>query len=106
MYYLPAVRGPLHKVAYTLTGESMLNFAHKMNDPGFLIRLNVVPNAADAVANDVQYHLKCWVNAQRSVANDSCDPIQEMNGIDSVLADIEIIMSSVTPFFIQKEIIL
>ena len=83
--------GPLHKVAFTQTGESMLNDAQKMNDPGFLIRLNAVSNAADAVANDVQYHLKCWVNAQRSVANDSSDPIQEMNDIDSVLADIEII---------------
>ena len=83
--------GPLHKVAYTQTGESMLNVAQKINDPGFLIRLNSVPNAADAIANAVQYHLKCWVNAQRSVANYSSDLIQEMNDIDSVLADIEII---------------
>ena len=35
--------------------------------------------------------MKCWVNAQRSVANDSSAPIQEMNDIDSALADIEII---------------
>ena len=92
---MPAVRGPLHKVAYTQTGKSMFNVAQKMNDAGFLIRL---------VANDVQYHLQCWVNTQRSVASDSSDPIQKMNGIDSVLADIEI-MSSVTPFFTQREII-
>ena len=69
----------------------MLNVAQKMNDPEFLIRLNAVPNVADTVANDVQYHLKCWVIAHRSVANDSSDRIQEMNDIDSVLADIEII---------------
>ena len=68
----------------------MHNAAQKMIDQGFLICLNAVPNA-DAVANDVQCHVKCWVNAQRSVANDNCDPIQEMNDINSVLADIEVI---------------
>ena len=46
--------GLLHKVAYTQTGKSMLSVAQKMNDPGFLIPI---------VANDVHYHLKCWVNA-------------------------------------------
>ena len=56
----------------------MLNVAQKMNDLEFLIRLNALPNAADAVANDAQYHLKCWVNAQISVVNDSINSIQEM----------------------------
>ena len=91
--------GPLHKVAYAQTCESMLNVAQKMNDPGFLIRLNPVPNAVDVVASDVQCHFKCWINAQ----GNGSDPIQEMNNIDSVLADIEIINVVRNALFHSKE---
>ena len=52
---------PLHKLAYTQTGESMHNLAQKMTDEELLIHLNSFPNAADAVASNVQYYLKCWV---------------------------------------------
>ena len=31
----------------------------KLKNKSFYLRLNVSPNAADAVANDVRYHLKC-----------------------------------------------
>ena len=48
----------LQKVA-TQTGESMLNVGRKMATQGISIPLNSVPNATDAVADDVYYHLKC-----------------------------------------------
>ena len=57
--------GKLHKVEYMNTGRKMLEVAHKLNDKSFYLHLNTIPNAADAVANDVSYHLKCWVNVQR-----------------------------------------
>ena len=63
----------------------MLNVAQKMNNLGFLISLNAVPNAADAVANDVQYYLKCCVNAQRSVANDSICCLQTLRLVRDAL---------------------
>ena len=39
----------------------MLDIAKKLSDQDLLIRSYSVPNASDAVANDVQYHLICWV---------------------------------------------
>ena len=52
---------PLHKLPSTQTGESMHNLAQKLTDEELLIHLNSFPNAADAVASNVQYYLKCWV---------------------------------------------
>ena len=74
------------------TGESMLNVAWKRTNQRFSIRSNSVWNAADAVANDVHYHLKCWVNAQWIViSNENCDPIQEMDNKDALLPDTRVI---------------
>lgn len=53
--------------------------------------MNSKPSPADAVANDVQYHLKCWVMAQRSVQKGAPDHIQVLNEVDWVIADIKII---------------
>ena len=71
----------------------MLRVAQKLTDQSLFIRLDSVPNAADAVANDVQYHLKCWVLAQRTTNQLTPDKseIQEMDDVNKVLADIEII---------------
>ena len=35
----------------------MFEVAKKIDDKSFFIRLNTLCNAADAVANDVQYHM-------------------------------------------------
>ena len=48
--------GKIHKVAYTSTGCNMVKVAQQLTDQSLFIRLNYVPDAADAVANDVQYH--------------------------------------------------
>lgn len=82
--------GKLHKVCFKRTGEKMLEVASKLPDRSFFLRLNSIPNANDAVANDVQYHLTCWVVAQRTV-NSLSVTIQELEDIDRVLADIEIV---------------
>ena len=50
------------------TGQKMLTTAKAMNDKGFFMRMNSIPNAADAVANDVVYHLQCWVLSQRKTS--------------------------------------
>ena len=49
----------MHKVEFLQTGQDMLKVAEKLENKSFYLRLNVSPNAADAVANDVRYHLKC-----------------------------------------------
>ena len=51
--------GKMHKVEFLRTGQDMLKVAEKLENKSFYLRLNVSPNAADAVANDVRYHLKC-----------------------------------------------
>ena len=55
--------GKLHKVEYKNTGERMLDVAKQLENPSFLLSMNTVPNTADVVENDVQYHLTCWVLA-------------------------------------------
>ena len=39
----------------------------KIGNKSFYLRPNAIPNAADAVANGVRYHLKCWVKMQRLI---------------------------------------
>ena len=86
--------GKLHKVAFSATGQKFLDIAKQLPDQTLFIRLNSVPDASDAVANDVQYHLTCWVLAQRDAHKNTPSKngeIQEMDDLDRVLADIEII---------------
>ena len=71
--------------------KKMLNIAKKLSEQDLLVRLYSVANASDAVANDVQYHLICWVQFQRKFASENDDTMQVINNIDRVIADIEII---------------
>ena len=45
-----------HKVKTTRKGLRMLQVAKVIEDKGFFIRLNTIPNLEDAFANDVIYH--------------------------------------------------
>ena len=81
--------GKLHKVEYMITGQKMLEVARKLSDKSFYLRLNTIPNSADAVANDVSYHLKCWVNVQRKAEPKCC--VQETDDFQRVACDIEFI---------------
>ena len=60
---------------------------------GFFIRLNSIPNAHDAVANDALYHLKYWVNTQRNFSKmkDKDNDIEQTEDLTRMLADIDII---------------
>ena len=55
--------------------------------------MNTIPNSRDAVANDVKYRLKCWVNTQRKAlkAMPEKQEIQEIMDVNRVIADLEII---------------
>ena len=47
------------------TGKHMLVVSDKIPDKLFFRRLNSIPKADDAVANDVVYHDTCWIRAKR-----------------------------------------
>ena len=80
----------IHKVSYKTTGPKMLAVAKKLEYKLLFLRLNQIPNAEDAIANDVQYHRMCWVLAQRKANIEASSP-QELEDINRVVADIEII---------------
>ena len=82
-----SVGGKTHNVEYMKTGVKMFEVAKELSDQGFYRRLNSIPDATDAVANDVKYHLRCWVNAQRKLKKSD---IQELDNIAQVVSDIEI----------------
>ena len=50
------------------TGQTMLASAETIGDKDLLLRLNNVPDATDAVANDAQYHLNCWAKLKKERA--------------------------------------
>ena len=67
----------------------MFDAAKALPDQGFFIRMNSIPDPDDAVANDVQYHLKCLITAQRSALKvaSECEEIQELEDLSRVVAD-------------------
>ena len=86
--------GKLRKVAVKSTGKRMLDVAKCLSNKDFFLRLNTITLAGDAIANDVEYHLKCWVLVQREVQNDILnekDEIQELEDFNRAIADIEIV---------------
>ena len=55
------------------------------------IRLNSVCNPADAVANDVLYHRKCYAYLKRQAWKDISSEFQDVDNKARVVADIEIL---------------
>ena len=55
------------------TGKHMLVVLENLSDKSFFRRLNSIPKADDAVANDVVYHDTCWIKAKREAAPNSCN---------------------------------
>ena len=76
----------------------MLDLAKNLVDPSLFLCLNTIPNASDAIASDVQYHLTCWVDIKRQVEPNSIN-IQE-------IIDIEIVNTVQTTFLISTDTIL
>ena len=83
--------GKLHKVEFTKTEKKMLECASKFEDKSLHVRLNSVCDPSDAVANDVQYHLKCWIYLQRKTNKDDNSNVQEINNVAQVTSDIEVL---------------
>lgn len=83
--------GDLHNAMSKAVGEKMFNVAKLLPEKGFFLRLNSIPNAKDAVANDVKYHLRCWVEAQRKVKKTESDNSGHDEDLSRILADIDII---------------
>ena len=65
MHNIQEENGKIHKVFYKTTGPKMLAAAKKLGTKLLFLRLNQIPNAEEAIANDVQYQWVCWVLAQR-----------------------------------------
>ena len=55
------------------SGKQMLVVSEKLRDKSFFRRLNSIPKADDAVANDVVYHGTCWIKAKREAAPNGCN---------------------------------
>ena len=87
--------GILHKVETKPKGLKMFEVAKKIDGKSFFIHLNTLCNAADAVANDVQYHQRCWLYAQRNAKktnNIHCDTDSiEIDDTSRVISDIELL---------------
>ena len=77
------------KVCYKSTGEKMLTIAENLTGRSFFLRLNSIPDASDALENDVQYI--CWVLVQRNINDEENLLVQDTDDVDRILADIEII---------------
>ena len=79
--------GSVSKVEFEATGKHMLEVLKKLQDKGFFRRSNEITLAADAVANDVVYHNRCWANARSKVR-----PRQEKDdSINHNLSEIEVL---------------
>ena len=83
--------GILHKVETTLTGHTIFECASLLKDKSLEIRLNSVSNPADAVANDVMYHLRCYIYLKRDAGKEDSENIQNLVDTAQIIADIEII---------------
>ena len=78
--------GKLRTVAYIQTGKNMLHVANKLTDKSFFIHLSSNNAADEAIANNVKYHLTCWVLKQREAKLTI-----QYNTITIIISDIEII---------------
>ena len=69
----------------------MLQVPKEIEDKGFIIRWNTIPNPKDAFANDIIYHQSCWIYKQRKISKDGRAFDENHNDTAKVKSDIEII---------------
>ena len=67
------------------TGKNMLDVASRLTDKSFLLRLNSINASEDAIANDVKYHLKCWVLKTTRESTTSVTEPQEIEQLSQVI---------------------
>ena len=75
--------GILHKVETTLTGHTIFECASFLKDKSLEIS-----NPADAVANDVIFHLCCYIHLKREAGKEDPENIQNLVDSAQVIADI------------------
>jgi len=81
----------LHTVQKLELGKKLLKLAESYPDSGgFLRRMNTIPNAEDAVANDVKYHRGCFISALRKNA-DKTQSKSKTYTRARIISDIEIV---------------
>ena len=60
-----SLSGTTPRVETLETGKLMFSVANKISNKDFFLRLNSIPSPENGVANDVRYHLLCWVKAKK-----------------------------------------
>ena len=81
----------LHNVQKIEVGKKMLEIAKCYPDGGgFLRRMNTIPNAEDAIANDVKYHRYCFTDALRK-GDDKTQTKNKIYTTARIISDIEIL---------------
>ena len=81
----------LHTAQKLELGKKLLKLAESYPDSGgFLRRMNTIPNAEDAVANDVKYHRGCFISALRKNA-DKTQSKSKTYTRARIISDIEIV---------------
>lgn len=83
--------GEMHKVSTIPMGQRLFEYASSIEKKDVEIRLNSVCNPSDAVANDVLYHLKCYVHLQREAGKNASTDFIDVDHKARVVADIEIL---------------
>ena len=77
--------GSSEKSNFLKQEKKMFEVAKYLTEKDFFLRLNTIPHAEDAVANDVEYHQKCWVLEQREahkVLSSGQSDIQEIEDVN------------------------
>ena len=81
----------MHTAQKLELGKKLLKLAESYPDSGgFLRRMNTIPNAEDAVANDVKYHRGCFISALRKNA-DKTQSKSKTYTRARIISDIEIV---------------
>ena len=84
--------GTTHRVETLETGKLMFSVANKVSSKDFFMRLNSIPNPEDGVANDVRYHLPCWVKAKKEAQRiERVATTDKEENIGQILSDVEIL---------------
>ena len=74
------------------TGKLIFSVANKISNKDFLLRLNSIPNPEDGVANDVRYHLPCWVKAKKEAQQiERVVMTDKEENIGQIISDTEIL---------------
>ena len=84
--------GTTHRVETLETEKLMFSVANKISNKDFFLRLNFILNPEYGVANDVRYHLPCWVKATKEAQRIERVVTTDKENIGKMLSDMEILI--------------